>query len=74
MYTTLHHIATHGLPTRAGLIHASPLREEVPDLTHGKGMRLKNQSCHGPLQADPTQLQKSIFPEKGRRLRSSLRE
>jgi pyroglutamyl-peptidase len=41
MYTTLHHIATHGLPTRAGLIHASPLREEVPDLTHGKGMRLK---------------------------------
>jgi len=41
MYTTLHHIATHQLPTRAGLIHASPLREEVPDLTHGKGMRLK---------------------------------
>jgi pyroglutamyl-peptidase len=41
MYTTLHHIATHQLPTRAGLIHASPLREEVPDLTNGKGMRLK---------------------------------
>ncbi len=41
MYTTLHHIATHQLPTRAGFIHASPLREEVPDLTNGKGMRLK---------------------------------
>lgn len=41
MYTTLHHIATHQLPTRAGLIHASPLREEVPDLTNGEGMRLK---------------------------------
>jgi pyroglutamyl-peptidase len=41
MYTTLHHIATHNLPTRAGFIHASPLREEVPDLTNGKGMRLK---------------------------------
>lgn len=42
MYTTLHHIATHRLPTRAGFIHASPLREEAPDLTSGKGMRLKN--------------------------------
>jgi len=41
MYTTLHHIATHNLPIRAGFIHASPLREEVPDLTNGKGMRLK---------------------------------
>lgn len=41
MYTTLHHIATHNLPIRAGFIHASPLREEVPDLTEGKGMRLK---------------------------------
>lgn len=41
MYTTLHHIATHQLPIRAGLIQASPLREEVPDLTNGKGMRLK---------------------------------
>lgn len=41
MYTTLHHIATHQLPIRAGFIHASPLREEVPDLTGGKGMRLK---------------------------------
>ena len=41
MYTTLHHITTHQLPTRAGFIHASPLREEVPDLTNGKGMRLK---------------------------------
>lgn len=41
MYTTLHHIATHSLPTRAGFIHASPLREEVPDLTNGQGMRLK---------------------------------
>jgi pyroglutamyl-peptidase len=41
MYTTLHHIATHQLPIRAGFIHASPLREEVPDLTNGKGMRLK---------------------------------
>ncbi len=41
MYTTLHHIATHHLPICAGFIHASPLREEVPDLTNGKGMRLK---------------------------------
>ncbi len=41
MYRTLHHIATHNLPIRAGFIHASPLREEVPDLTNGKGMRLK---------------------------------
>lgn len=41
MYTTLHHISTHQLPIRAGFIHASPLREEVPDLTNGKGMRLK---------------------------------
>lgn len=41
MYTTLHHIATNQLPTRAGLIHASPLCEEVPDLTKGKGMSLK---------------------------------
>jgi len=41
MYTTLHHIATHQLPIRAGFIHASPLREEVPDLTNGRGMRLK---------------------------------
>ncbi len=42
MYTTLHHIATHHLPTRAGFIHASPLREETPDLTNGQGMRLKD--------------------------------
>jgi pyroglutamyl-peptidase len=41
MYMTLHHIATHQLPIRAGFIHASPLREEVPDLTNGMGMRLK---------------------------------
>lgn len=41
MYTTLHHIASNNLPIRAGFIHASPLREEVPDLTNGKGMRLK---------------------------------
>ncbi|MEO8955942.1 MAG: pyroglutamyl-peptidase I [Ktedonobacteraceae bacterium] len=41
MYTTLHHIAMHNLPIQAGFIHASPLREEVPDLTEGKGMRLK---------------------------------
>lgn len=41
MYMTLHHIATHQLPIRAGFIHASPLREEVPDLTNGKGMRQK---------------------------------
>lgn len=41
MYTTLHHIATHNLPIRAGFIHASPLREEVLDLTNGKGLRLK---------------------------------
>ena len=30
MYMTLHHIATHQLPIRAGFIHASPLREESP--------------------------------------------
>lgn len=41
MYTALHHITTHQLPIRAGFIHASPLREEVPDLTNGEGMRLK---------------------------------
>ncbi len=41
MYRTLHHIATNHLPIRAGFIHASPLREEVPDLTNGQGMRLK---------------------------------
>ena len=41
MYTTLHHIATHRLPIRAGFIHASPLREEVADLSNGKGMSLK---------------------------------
>ena len=41
MYTTLHHIATRGYAMRAGFIHASPLREEAPDLTNGKGMRLK---------------------------------
>jgi pyroglutamyl-peptidase len=55
MYTTLHYIATHNLPIRAGFIHASPLREEVPNLTNGtptalapdnaphcqQGMRLK---------------------------------
>ena len=41
MYTTLHHIATRRLHTRAGFIHASPLCEEVPDLSGGKGMRLK---------------------------------
>ena len=41
MYTTLHHIATHNYSMLAGFIHASPLREEVPDLTNGKGMRLK---------------------------------
>lgn len=41
MYSTLHHIVAQQLPTRAGLIHASPLREEVPDLTNGEGMRLK---------------------------------
>jgi hypothetical protein len=29
------------LATHAGFIHASPLREEVPDLTNGRGMRLK---------------------------------
>src|SRR5207253_1688336 len=41
MYTTIHHITTHQLPSRAGFIHASPLREEAPDLTNRKGMRLK---------------------------------
>ena len=41
MYTTLHHIATHQLPMRAGFIHASPLCEEVPDLANGQGMPLK---------------------------------
>ena len=42
MYTTLHHIATRGYPTRAGFIHASPLSEEVTDATGGKGMSLKD--------------------------------
>ena len=41
MYTTLHSIARQNYPVLAGFIHASPLREEVPDLTDGKGMRLK---------------------------------
>ena len=41
MYTTLHHIATCGYPTRAGFIHASPLSEEVSDASGGKGMSLK---------------------------------
>lgn len=41
MYTTLHHIATQQLATRAGLIHASPLGEEAPGLTNSKGMSLK---------------------------------
>lgn len=41
MYTTLHHIATHQLPIRAGFIHASPLDEDIPNLTDGKGMSLK---------------------------------
>src|SRR5260370_37589306 len=40
-YSTLHHIVAQQLPTLAGLIHASPLREEVPDLTKGEGVRLK---------------------------------
>jgi len=38
MYTTLHHIAAHQLHICAGFIHASPLREEVPDSTNSKGM------------------------------------
>jgi len=41
MYTTLHHIATRGYPTRAGFIHASPLSDEVSDLADGKDMSLK---------------------------------
>lgn len=41
MYTTLHHIATRGYPTRAGFIHASPLSDEASDLADGKGMSLK---------------------------------
>ncbi len=41
MYTTLHHIATRGYPTRAGFIHAAPLSDEVSDLADGKGMSLK---------------------------------
>lgn len=41
MYTTLHHIATRGYPTRAGFIHAAPLSEEMSDATGGKGMSLK---------------------------------
>lgn len=41
MYTTLHHIATRGYPTRAGFIHASPLQKELSDPAEGKGMSLK---------------------------------
>ncbi len=40
MYTTLHHIATHQLPIRAGFIHASPLSDEMQD-RQGQGMSLK---------------------------------
>ena len=42
MYTTLHHIATRGYPTRAGFIHAAPLSDDVSDLVEGKGMSLKD--------------------------------
>lgn len=41
MYTTLYHIATHGYPTRAGFIHASPLSDEASASNDGKGMSLK---------------------------------
>jgi pyroglutamyl-peptidase len=41
MYTTLHHIASHQLNICAGFIHASPLCEEVPDSSNGKGMLLE---------------------------------
>lgn len=41
MYTTLHHIATRGYPTRAGFIHAAHLSDEVSDAANGKGMSLK---------------------------------
>lgn len=41
MYSTLHHIATRGYPTRAGFIHGSPLSDEVSDPNDGKGMSLK---------------------------------
>ena len=41
MYSTLHHIATHGYSTLAGFIHASPLSEEVSEASGGKGMSLK---------------------------------
>ena len=41
MYTTLHHITTHGYPMLAGFIHASPLNEDMPDVSTGKGMSLK---------------------------------
>ena len=41
MYTTLHHIATRGYAMRAGFIHAAPLSDEVPDVSGGKGMSLK---------------------------------
>src|SRR5579885_936414 len=40
MYTTLHYIATHQLPIRAGFIHASPLSDEMQD-RQGQGMSLK---------------------------------
>ncbi|HEU5228050.1 MAG TPA: hypothetical protein VFU49_09585 [Ktedonobacteraceae bacterium] len=40
MYATLHHIATHRLPIRAGFIHASPLSDELQD-GQGQGMSLK---------------------------------
>jgi len=40
MYITLHHIATHRLPIRAGFIHAPPLSDELQD-SQGQGMSLK---------------------------------
>ena len=40
MYRTLHHIATHQLPIRAGFIHASPLDEETQNSAK-QGMPLK---------------------------------
>lgn len=40
MYTTLHYIETHKLPTRAGFIHGSPLPTDMGTGEQGIGMSL----------------------------------
>ncbi|HEU5383767.1 MAG TPA: hypothetical protein VFV38_50860 [Ktedonobacteraceae bacterium] len=40
MYTTLHYISTHRLPTQAGFIHGSPLHTDMGESGEEKGMSL----------------------------------